>query len=152
MIRLGTKAYDELIGLLYSPEDRQKIEWAVGAAASGNANKIMMFCGPPASGKSTILRVIDRVVDDRINGVVIRHDNFVVEDDIRGGFFGTQYQFTGNDSRILTVNTTGAIIPRTRYDKLMAKAAKETKAISRRCVKVYKTLGADYYDTKKENI
>lgn len=54
-------AWDELIGTLYSVEERAKIEWAIGAIVSGDSVKIQKFLvlyGPPASGKSTILNII----------------------------------------------------------------------------------------------
>jgi phage/plasmid-associated DNA primase len=51
-------AWDELIGTLYNPEERAKLEWAIGAVISGDAKKIQKFLvlyGPPGSGKSTYL-------------------------------------------------------------------------------------------------
>ena len=54
-------AWDELVGTLYSPEEREKIEWAIGAVVSGDAKKIQKFLvlyGPGGTGKSTILNVI----------------------------------------------------------------------------------------------
>ena len=51
-------AYDELMSTLYSPEERQKIEWAVGAIVNGDSRKIQKFLvlyGPPGSGKSCLL-------------------------------------------------------------------------------------------------
>ena len=57
-------AWDELIGTLYSPEERQKIEWAIGAIVSGDAKKIQKFLvlyGPAGTGKSTVLNIIERL-------------------------------------------------------------------------------------------
>ena len=54
-------AYDELVGTLYSPEERQKIEWAIGAIVNGDSKKIQKFLvlyGPPGSGKSTRLNIL----------------------------------------------------------------------------------------------
>ena len=54
-------AYEELISTLYSPEERQKIEWAIGAVVSGDARWIQKFCvfvGDAGTGKSTILKII----------------------------------------------------------------------------------------------
>jgi hypothetical protein len=54
-------AWDELVGTLYNPEERQKIEWAIGAVISGDSKKIqkfLVFYGPPGSGKGTILEII----------------------------------------------------------------------------------------------
>lgn len=54
-------AYDELIGTLYSTEERHKLEWAIGAIVSGDSKKIQKFIvmyGAPRTGKSTIINII----------------------------------------------------------------------------------------------
>ena len=59
-----TDAWDELVTTLYSEEERQKIEWAIGAIISGDSKtiqKFLVFYGPPASGKSTILNIIEKL-------------------------------------------------------------------------------------------
>lgn len=56
--------WDELVGTLYSDEERAKIEWAIGAIISGDAKKIQKFLvlyGPAGSGKSTILNIIQKM-------------------------------------------------------------------------------------------
>lgn len=58
------EAYEELISTLYDPEERAKIEWAIGAIISGDAKKIqkfLVFYGDPGSGKSTILNIIQKI-------------------------------------------------------------------------------------------
>jgi energy-coupling factor transporter ATP-binding protein EcfA2 len=57
-------SWDTLIGTLYSEEERKKIEWAIGAVVHGDSKyiqKFLVFYGPPGSGKSTILNVIERL-------------------------------------------------------------------------------------------
>lgn len=59
-------AWDELVGTLYSIEERRKIEWSIGAVLSGDSKKIQKFFvlyGQPGTGKSTILRVIEKLFD-----------------------------------------------------------------------------------------
>lgn len=59
-------AWDELIGTLYAPEERAKIEWAIGAIVSGDAKKIqkfMVFYGPAGTGKSTVLNIIEKLFE-----------------------------------------------------------------------------------------
>lgn len=59
-----TEAWDELLQVLYSEEERAKIEWAIGAVVSGDSKyiqKFLVFYGPPASGKSTVLNVIQKL-------------------------------------------------------------------------------------------
>ena len=56
-----TPAYDELMSTLYSPEERQKIEWAIGAVVCGDSKWIQKFCvfvGDAGTGKSTVLMII----------------------------------------------------------------------------------------------
>ena len=60
------EAYDELISTLYNPEERQKIEWAIGAVISGDAKKIQKFIvlfGEAGTGKSTVLNVIQKLFE-----------------------------------------------------------------------------------------
>lgn len=57
-------AWDELIGTLYSVEERAKIEWAIGAVVSGDSKKIqkfLVFYGPAGTGKSTVLNIIEKL-------------------------------------------------------------------------------------------
>ena len=59
-------AYDELMGTLYSPEEREKIEWAIGAIVNGDSKKIQKFLvlyGPPGSGKSTVLNIVEKLFE-----------------------------------------------------------------------------------------
>lgn len=54
-------AWERFMTVLYSPEERQKIEWAIGAVISGDSKdiqKFMVFYGDPGTGKSTILDII----------------------------------------------------------------------------------------------
>lgn len=54
-------AYEELISTLYLPEERAKLEWAIGAVVSGDARDIQKFIvlyGEHGTGKSTILNII----------------------------------------------------------------------------------------------
>lgn len=59
-------AWDELVGTLYSVEERAKIEWAIGAVVSGDAKKIQKFLvlyGPAGTGKSTVLNIIQKLFE-----------------------------------------------------------------------------------------
>ena len=57
-------AWDELIGTLYSVEERAKIEWIIGALVSGDSKKIQkfgVFYGPPGSGKGTVMEIMHKL-------------------------------------------------------------------------------------------
>lgn len=59
-------AYDEIISTLYSPEERHKLEWAIGAIVSGESVKIQKFLvlyGSAGTGKSTILNIVQELFD-----------------------------------------------------------------------------------------
>ena len=59
-----TPCYDTLMETLYSKEERDKIEWAVGAILSGDSRKIQKFLvlyGEGGIGKGTVLRIIEAV-------------------------------------------------------------------------------------------
>ena len=55
-------AYDELMSTLYTPKERDKLEWAIGAIISGDSKHIQKFIvlyGDPGSGKSTFLNIVE---------------------------------------------------------------------------------------------
>lgn len=56
-------SWDTIVGKLYDEDNRTKIEWAIGSiftgAAAENIQKFYVFFGPPGSGKSTILNIIE---------------------------------------------------------------------------------------------
>ena len=57
-------AWDELTSFLYSPEEKAKFEWAIGAIVAGDAKKIqkfVVFYGPGGTGKSTIMNIIEKL-------------------------------------------------------------------------------------------
>lgn len=59
-------AWDELVGTLYLPYERHKIEWAIGAVVSGDSKdiqKFLVFYGAAGTGKSTILNIIQMLFD-----------------------------------------------------------------------------------------
>ena len=57
-------AWDEIVGTLYDPVEREKIEWGIGAIVSGDSQTIQKFFvlyGAPGTGKSTILAIIEKL-------------------------------------------------------------------------------------------
>lgn len=60
-------AWDTLMDVLYEPNERLKIEWAIGSIFSGDAaskiQKIYVFFGPPGTGKSTVMNIIDMLFE-----------------------------------------------------------------------------------------
>ena len=63
-------AYEELMSTLYDPDEREKLEWGIGAVFTGDSKWIQKFFvlyGSAGSGKSTVLNLISRLLDDRIS-------------------------------------------------------------------------------------
>jgi energy-coupling factor transporter ATP-binding protein EcfA2 len=59
-------AWNELVGTLFSVEERAKIEWAIGSIVAGDSKKLQkffVFYGPAGSGKSTILNIIQKLFE-----------------------------------------------------------------------------------------
>lgn len=59
-------AYEKLISTLYSPEERMKIEWAIGSIVCGESQKLQKFLvlyGAAGTGKSTILNIIQQLFE-----------------------------------------------------------------------------------------
>ena len=60
-------AWDKICDTLYDPDERMKFEWAIGSILTGMAatqiQKFYVFFGPPGSGKSTIMNVIEMLFE-----------------------------------------------------------------------------------------
>lgn len=59
-------SYEKLISTLYSPEERHKIEWAIGSIVVGDSRKIQKFIvlyGSAGTGKSTVLNIIEKLFE-----------------------------------------------------------------------------------------
>lgn len=59
-------AFKKLISTLYSEEERNKIEWAIGSIVTGDSKtiqKFMVLYGAAGTGKSTILNIIQQLFD-----------------------------------------------------------------------------------------
>ena len=59
-------AWEKIISTLYSPEERHKLEWAIGAIVTGESKylqKFLVLYGGPGTGKSTILNIIQDLFD-----------------------------------------------------------------------------------------
>lgn len=59
-------SWDELVGTLYSVEERRKIEWAIGSIVAGDSKKIQkffVFYGKPGSGKSTVMSIVEKLFE-----------------------------------------------------------------------------------------
>lgn len=59
-------AYEEMFGTLFAPEEKQKLEWAIGAIISGDAKYIQKFIvieGAAGTGKSTWIELLQLLTE-----------------------------------------------------------------------------------------
>ena len=59
-------AYNEIMDTLYNPEERDKLEWAIGSIIAGDSKKIQKFIvlyGAPGSGKGTFLEIVQKLFE-----------------------------------------------------------------------------------------
>ena len=59
-------AWDEMIGTLYSPPERHKLEWAIGSVVCGDSKSLQKFVvlyGDSGTGKSTVLDILEKMFD-----------------------------------------------------------------------------------------
>lgn len=60
------EAYDQIMSVLYSQEERKKLEWAIGSIITGDSKTLQKFIvlyGGPGTGKSTILNIIQQLFE-----------------------------------------------------------------------------------------
>lgn len=200
-------AWDELVGTLYSPEERAKIEWAIGAVVAGDAKKIqkfVVFYGPGGTGKSTIMNIIEKLFvgytttfeakalasnngafatevfkgnplvaiqqdgdlsrmedNSRLNSI-ISHEDMTMNEKYKPSytsrvnaflFMGTNQPVKISDAksgiirRLIDVHPTGNRIPPSRYQSLMSQIDFELGAIAYHCLKVYREMGKNFYNS-----
>lgn len=80
-------AYHELVSTLYSPDERDKFEWAIGAILTGDVRyiqKFIVFYGGAGTGKSTVINIIERLFEGYCSAfkaadLTSRNNNFALE-------------------------------------------------------------------------
>ena len=66
LVPCSIENYDHLMSVIYSPEEREKIEWAIGSIVTGDSTKLQKFLvlyGSAGTGKSTVLNIIQKLFD-----------------------------------------------------------------------------------------
>jgi hypothetical protein len=129
------KAWDELLGTLYSPEGRAKIERLIGGALCADHNyiwdKLLVLCGPFMTGKTTTSRIIDNVF--RKNGIrnyfEIRETNDPNE---------VSRICRGSLKECVIVYVTQNVLPKSQFQALISRIDNEFEGIISKCVKVYR--------------
>src|SRR6478736_193090 len=136
------EAWDELVVTLYSVEEREKIEWLIGAVVSGDSKSIQkfgVFYGPPGSGKGTILDVIERLFVGYTTSFEAKQlgtNKPVKISDAKSGII----------RRLIDIHPTNVRIPINHYNTLMSQIDFELGAIANHCLEVYLRLGKNHYN------
>ena len=64
------ESWEELIGTLYDPIERQKLEWAIGCIVDGDSTQVQKFLvlyGSAGTGKSTVLNIVQLLFEGYYN-------------------------------------------------------------------------------------
>jgi hypothetical protein len=59
-------AFEEIMSTLYDPEERAKLEWAIGSIVAGDSKDIQKFFvlyGAPGTGKSTFFNIVQKLFE-----------------------------------------------------------------------------------------
>lgn len=202
-------AYETLMSTLYVPEEREKLEWAIGSIISGDSKKIQKFVaiyGKPGKGKGTILNIIDslfegytttfnakelvnshnsfagdafannplvaiqtdgnlsKVQDNALLNAIVSHEKITINEKFKSKFdikpisflfmaTNDKIEMTNHNSglgrRLIDVEPTDKEIPPEVYDDIIEEIYQERGAIAYHCLKVYESMGKNYYKNYK---
>jgi hypothetical protein len=142
------KAYNELVGLLLTEDDRAKFEWAIGSALVEGPRAVVLIHGATASGKSTLLNIVRKLVMIPLNGgyaprVIIKHEvvERELERDIRlepqTFIFAATNQPVYIPEGVHVITTTGDRVSVNKHHVLMDQINDEAIVIAQHCIDVY---------------
>lgn len=134
------KAYNELVGLLLTEEDRAKFEWAIGSILCDGSPTTVIIYGDPASGKSTLLNIARKVFLSDFSSefsprVAFQHDGYVKVDQDVFVFAASLHSISVEGA--IYIRTTGDRVPVNKHYVLMNQIDSEAVIISEHCIDVY---------------
>lgn len=145
------KAYNELVGRLLSPREREKFEWVVGALLDDGPAQVVIFRGLPGSGKSTLITIVKRLMllshDEQIGHRVVFQGPRLYLVDRNTFVFGESSEPSRSVERPFVIRTTGDHLPANKYHVLTELIESEIDAIADICVKTYRSIGETYRST-----
>lgn len=133
------KAYNELVGLLLTEEDRARFEWAIGAMLSEGSPNILVVHGGPATGKSTLLNIVRKILLSDVRAVAarthIQHDGYS-EVNPDAFVFAATNRPTSIEGAI-DICTTGDRVSVNKHHVLMQQIDVEALDVAKHCINVY---------------
>lgn len=150
----NTKAYNELVGLLLTEEDRAKFEWVIGAMLCDAPPSTLIVHGDPGSGKSTLLHIARKILladvrSDLTTRVSFQHEGYLGTDPLHPDTFVfaatlQQRDINDEDDGAVHISTTGERVSVNKHYVLMMQIDVEALAVSEHCINVY-------YSTQENN-
>lgn len=147
-----TTAYEELVSVLYNPKDRQAIEWAIGSALQLGPKKIVVIYGAPATGKTTILKIVEKIFEGTSIAVIFEGAPAVeARDDHIFMSVNMLLNFEELEAMpdVILVPTSGRVHNPSRYQQLVYEIfdnPDEITFIAQACAKRFRDMGPNAYD------
>ena len=152
-----TTAYEELVKVLYEEKDRAALEWAIGSALQAGPKKTTILYGPPASGKTTMLRIIELLFPGESIFLSLDlgdHFDRTTALEVRGHQFmefnrAPNEEETGSIPDLILVQTSGKVHTPSRYQQLVNEIYEDSDElifIASDCTETFRDLGPTHYD------
>lgn len=137
------RAYNELVGLLLSEDDRIRFEWSIGAVLNGGPPNIVIVHGSSGSGKSTLLNIVRKVMMapvevDYAPRVAFQHEGYSEADQDTYVFAAENNPDNGFIGGAVHIFTTGDRVPVDKHYVLMNLIDTEATDIAEHCIDVYR--------------
>jgi hypothetical protein len=150
---MSTRAYDELVKTILSPEDREKFEWAIGCMLDNGPCHVVTLLGDAATGKTTLTNIVRKVLLSPFTGNVAPRVAFLEAGrawkprDIASDSFLFYETNRPNDiiEGSLVIWTTGHRVPVNKHFVLMDEIDAELTVIADNCIALFRELGETYY-------
>lgn len=142
-------AYERLTRMLFDHSDRAKLEWSIGSMLMDGPSKILIICGPAATGKSTALRIVGEIAGHfgMRDQVILMHEGFQPPAGPGRIFAATNEPARIDNLGMIIAQTSGRVFPSYEYNRLMAEIESELGDIAHICAQRFNAMGHNYYET-----
>jgi energy-coupling factor transporter ATP-binding protein EcfA2 len=152
---MSSEAWDQLMESWFSKKDKKAIEWAVGCILVGGPKKILVISGDSATGKSTTINLMTKVVEHCSEKttlqVAVSHDGFL---GVNSGCFmiiADNIPPRNRSERVIEVTTTGKRFSENMFQNLRELAADDPEAIASKCLNTYRRMGGAIFFNQEIN-